>query len=545
MLKDTSKEQSSESIYCKTSLSLKKRLAKYELFSVIKALVKRFHSPANRDNPGSHMHFINSIGFDWAFEVCEVDQGEIISDTQLLTFLNQIWDLQFHALNLNEKTYYGLSLRPYLLQQLSYQRNFYHEYYSVVRIYTVVLQGQQRKRLEQQFLSTTGLELAIFMEISVFLMLRLGVTEDKACSYEFLLSSLYPQFSPDTLVKYLRYIGCSIIDIKQKYKDEPSSPQNRRDYFRVSSTLTTPLILDVKHLLIINKNLMCGGLKNKLLDGLVGNRDDKRNKIFTDLYELYIGQIIKEYNHPFIDEKQIKSRLFKNNMSGEKNCDFIIFEKDCTIAIEAKGIEPNELVLLSDDELILRDKLKPIFSAVIQSTNTLDKLEKLNDGQLAPKSQRFAIIVTLGNFGFHHPYVQFKGSPALLKSFNEKCSEGVLSKHVFICSASEFELLCSTAVECGCLISDIFQFSVDKHDEPREQTFEMLQLIEQFVKQYTDDETATPFNSRTLIDQHISLFKPLDTKIKNNHAQWAKAKDNVAIVMFQKVNAFKKELFGE
>lgn len=202
----------------------------------------------------------------------------------------------------------------------------------------------------------------------------------------------------------------------------------------------TPLFLTLADVYVVS----CPTLVMRSLEGVVYRTLRRNNPAdfgprFGPVFEKYVGRCLDSAEVRYWDETRLKASL-----PGVGKCvDFLIHEPDCTVFIEAKGIEASTLGRVSHTgSLLLRAIKDSAVNAIEQVMGTQRRIDQLRiDSPLANRGmEKFAVIVTFDDL--------FLGSNCEFGEYLSPRLQAQLAsplplplEHVFFLTIDEFERL--------------------------------------------------------------------------------------------------------
>jgi len=503
------------------AVKIRNNLKKYKKESIILSEIKRLAKPVEEGyQEAQKMPWLSFLLIEWLFQVEESPSAVDATEKDVYNILNSMYGLQDSASNFTKGVNLDLALRRMLLSQLACQKSTLYHQFTLIRLYSLMIVKGKTPYFENKFKTATGVSLKDFFQISLWLILA-SLLQKGIIRYDQVLKELYPQYSIETISLTLRLLagGMSELGIvmSEKYTDNYISHER---YFAAPQLLKVPFFKFKDSIGSLHQFISTKGVAEYVLELFKANDHENFRLHFTRHFEEYVGIVIDESQIPYITEVDIKATYKKNKVIG-KVIDFLLTEEDTSIFIDAKGIEPPEKILMTDEPEIIRQRLKKSFSkGVEQSFECADILIKLSNITLAERQNRFVLIVTHKEFYISNgTYLKHQITDDFFDNLIEKYGDHILIENVHFCCIEDFEGISYMCKEYGFKLSDFLRFCSVEDLEARTKKFDIRQHMQSFLKENKISKTS-PIGSDYLLGRKSELFEPLIKSIKDNNNYW-------------------------
>jgi len=250
--------------------------------------------------------------------------------------------------------------------------------------------------------------------------------------------------------------------------------------------LEAPLIQNVfGHYLVISPVLTMRALESVVYRTL--RRDDPAafGQKFGPVFERYVGRCMDSASVKYLDETRLKALM----PGAGKVVDFRVAEPDCTVFIDAKGIEMSALGRVSQTgELLLRTLKESAVKAIEQGMVTINRVKVLpKDSPIADRGEeKFVVVVTFDDLflGSNYEFEALFGSafvPRLEKQLGGPLP--VPLEHVFFLSIDEFERMLVRVHDGGHTMGSLLRHARKNDADGKTRKFHFQQHLESISKQ--------------------------------------------------------------
>ena len=341
--------------------------------------------------------------------------------------------------------------------------------------------------LQREFKRLTGVSAGEFLDLAYATFTLILQTPSPEFIERHHYNLIAPGLSPGALDGFLRHLSRKGPELHAKLSQQPYSGMTVAD----QQVLPTPLVdsplieTAAGNYVVISPTLLMRSLESVVYRTLRRNDPSAFGPRFGPVFERYVGRVLDSAGVTYFDETRLQALL-----PGTGKCvDFLIREGDCTILIDAKGIELSALGRVSQTgELLFRTIKDSAVKAIEQGMETLRRIGALPaDSSIADRAdEKFIIVVTFDDLflGSNYEFGALFGSalvPRLQRQFG-----GTLPlpmEHVFFLSIDEFERLL-VRVESGAnTIGAILRHARSNDADGRTRKFHFIQHLDSIAKQ--------------------------------------------------------------
>ncbi len=174
-----------------------------------------------------------------------------------------------------------------------------------------------------------------FVELSFLLVSQHCVGSEVCFFNEDFFNICDNMYSKNEILQFWESISIDEREIVPTLNTKQRINKNIEEFFEVSPFVNFPLIKKEGKYRIVSKYLLFSCLDYFVYDSLKQINKSKLMNCFSSFFELYINKLLLYSGLEFINEKTIKSIIGNN----KKVVDYIIFEQDAAILIDAKAVE--------------------------------------------------------------------------------------------------------------------------------------------------------------------------------------------------------------
>jgi hypothetical protein len=295
---------------------------------------------------------------------------------------------------------------------------------------------------QREFLRLTGIAIADFTEMCVGILSLILKEPSPLVITRQDFHLLEPSLPGGALDKFFRHLSKTIPELR----DWLNSPEIKSisvadQKILASPLLKAPLLADGSRYLVYFPPLMLRSLEAIIYRTLRENDPSAFGATFGPIFERYVGDCLANGEISHLDEDLLSAAL-----GGEGKCvDFLVAQEDCTILIDAKGIEMSALGRVSHHaETLLRAIKSSAVKAIAQGVETSLRLRRAGTSALLPwgEQETFLVVVTFDDLflGSNIDFEAIFGDsllPRLQRDFGEPLP--IPLKNVFFLTIKEFE----------------------------------------------------------------------------------------------------------
>lgn len=502
-------------------------ITRYTKNSIVKHLLVRLHT-VNSEKPNTiQTPWVACLMLEWTLELEPNQSAKPASEKDVWRILNRIWKLQVKAIRFSDEDDIQLPIRAFLLSQLRFQSNQLVHNYFLVRLFSIMCKEGASRSFQDNFKTQTEIDLKDFFVLSVYFFSIFFASDKPVIKYEEFLPKLLPAYDVTLIKKYLSLVGANYAQLQQlmrqrKEKIRIEGHIREEEYFSEPMLLEKPILILSNGISTAHPYIASIGLSEFVLRTLkTADSCGFRNK-FTKEFEEYLAYAFKVNNFDVTREEQLIS-VYKAHKIQGKVVDFLHQRNGASIFIDAKGVEPNNKVLVTDRNNIIKDKLRDThLKGIKQASECANKLVSIGFDGLANYAKRYALIVTHQDF--------FLGNGIQLASYlgdeyrqriDNAVAENIPLKNVHFCCVADLEGILSLCNQTGTDITDFLDFCATENESPKTAKFDMRQNIQAYAEHLVSD-SKSPIGTGRLKDTYDCLTSELHDKISESQRYWNK-----------------------
>ncbi|EJG0713348.1 hypothetical protein ACIL2W_003257 [Vibrio parahaemolyticus] len=504
---------------------IRNSIKRYTKESVVQHLLTRLHAVYPGEPKGIGRPWTVCLMLEWVLEL-EPNQGAIpATEKDVWKILNKIWALQGKATNFSDEDNVWLSIRAFVLTQLRFQTSQLVHNYFLVRLFSIMCTEGASRSFRDSFKAQTDIDLEDFFVLSVFFFSIFYSSKKPVIKYEEFLPKLSPAYPVAVIKQYLSFVGANFEQLQQLIKSRRVEIRGDGDV-RAEEYFSEPILLE-KPILILPEGISTAhpyiasiGLSEFVLRTLKAADSRGFRDKFTKEFENYLAYIFEAYGFEITREEQLKE-IYRDNKIQGKVVDFLHQRNGTSIFIDAKGVEPNQKILVTDQNNIIKDKLRDThLKGIKQAGECADKLSVVGFDELADFDNRYALIVTHQDF--------YLGNGVKLASYlgneyrqriDQAVADRVPLKNVHFCCVADLEGILALCNETETELSAFLDFCADEEEAPETAKFEMRQHIQAYAEKLAA-EKGSPIGSDRLTASFEYLTSELADKMSKSKRYW-------------------------
>ncbi|MBO0409091.1 GapS1 family protein [Aeromonas hydrophila] len=510
--------------FIKDAEKIRNKIRKYKTESMVIHLLNRLHSSSETHHRGFDRAWISCLMLDWVLEIEPRNNAVDASRSDVHRLLEEIWDLQSKASDIENADNIYLTMRCFVLKQLRFQEDQNFHILFLVRLHSIICEENVSVYFEDKFKSIAGISLEKFFVFSLFLLISFkdGGKKTPFISYPQLIAKLNPVYKVSEIEAMIKALGSNLFDACKIIKDKRAQigPLKASDYHAEPLIIEHPLIsLDVG-ISIYHTYVATIGISEFILRTFKTVEPQKFRDKFTKIFERYVHRALLEYDIKVIDENALINKYRENKTSG-KVVDFLCPFYNGTVFIDAKGVEPPQYILVSDSPIIIKDKLKNThLKGISQISECIEKLESISFDNLSVYQNRFALIVThqdfyLGSGKQLNTYLSRIYGDELLKIVENK----IPLDNIHFCSISDLEGILVICKEKHTNMVDFLSFCTSNEKCKETANFDMQQNILSYSQRFNGD-VVIPICSESTAKRYEKLHRKLVCVIDEASKYW-------------------------
>ncbi|EKO5152839.1 hypothetical protein ACHELR_004113 [Vibrio fluvialis] len=505
--------------------SIRNALRNYTTESVVNLLLKRLHT-TNNQYSGLDYTWISCLLLEWALEVRPYDSAREATEYDISVELNRLWKLQVDASNIERTTNIWLTMRTMIVQQARFQDAQTLHMYFLIRLHTILTECSRSPAIIKQFEVWTDVSFNEFFELSIYFISRLMKNADGGTfiPYNEIVRFLCPAYSQKTVQKFLVSVGSNLYGMKESAEERRAKIGKLKpsEFFAEPNLLARPLINAPNGVSSPHSYIASIGISEYVLRSFKAS-ETERNRFrdkFTKAFECYLALILDLKGVAYTSESSIAA-LYKQYAVEGKKVDFLIEDNGSNVFIDAKGVEPHQLLLLTSNPKVFKDKLADhILKGITQASECARILEKNAYPNLASIESRYALIATHQDFyiidGKHlTDYLGEEHSASLTEALGD-CLE---IENVFIASVADFEGILDVCKESQTTIDQFLAYCSKQQSQKATSKFVMRMHIQEYGKLH-QLERSSPVGSKAIIDDFEQIHSELVRKMSESQNYW-------------------------
>lgn len=500
----------------KKVFQIRNGIKRYSKISIVKNLLQRLHS-RDRNQPSAFMrHWVVCLMLEWTLELDNNKSTKEATSGDVQKLLDKLWMVSSDALDLSKSKNVWLTMCIGLLQQLRFQADQSENIYFLARLYTIMCEKSSSTYFKNEFKKHTGIELNDFFVFAFFLGFIFKDNDKPYYSYSRLIPLLLPGFSYEFVQKALLLIGSDLNSLQSLMLN--MKPQtnvkhvSREEYFAEPKLLLKPIIFLPEGLCTPHSYIALIGVSEFVLRTLKKAAPEKFRQKFSIAFEQYIGSLFKDFSYQVHTEKVLKNIYKKHNIQG-KSVDFLHTSREVSIFFDAKGVEPKQDLLLTDNEVLIKDKLRDtILKGITQAAECIDKLVNVSEIKIAPFEKRYALVITHQDFylGNGVKLASYLGDEYRVR-IDDVVKDKLPLDNVHFCGVAELENILAACRAAGTSLDNFLDFCTVEEADPHTAKFMIKQHIEAYKKKHNIEQMAFGTDRlNTVIDElsskaHLSI----------------------------------------
>lgn len=341
--------------------------------------------------------------------------------------------------------------------------------------------------LPREFMRLTGVAPGEFMDLAfaVFSLLMQDPAPKVIKRSQFDL--IAPGLSPGALDGFLRHLSRRGDELHAWLTRPEQMGRSAADQLILPTPLLeAPLIQNVfGHYLVLSPVLTMRALESVIYRTLRRGDSAAFGQKFGPVFERYVGRCMDSAGVQYLDETRLMTLLHGDG----KVVDFLVTESDCSVFIDAKGIEMSALGRVSQTgELLLRVLKESAVKAIEQGMATINRVKALSqDSPLADRGEeKFVVVVTFDDLflGSNYEFRAVFGNTFVPRL--EKQLGGPLPiplEHVFFLSIDEFERMLARVHDGGHTIGSLLRHARTNDADGKTRKFHFQQHLESVSQQ--------------------------------------------------------------
>lgn len=498
--------------YSNKANKIRNKISRYNTISVVSHLLQRLHVKHTGFDMGNSRPWVSCLMLEWSLELGIIVNSKDAKERDVHKILNEIWALQNQALNLADTDNPFFSLRKFFIPQLRFQISQNSHSSFLTRFSLLVRQGRYKDYFNEKFKEETQVSLDDFLTVSLFLESLFKDQNFHLVKYNELITYLHPSIDLDSIIRIINLLGSNLSglrDICVERRSQLNGCLKPSEYFLEPALVSKPLILLKDGISTAHSYVATIGISEFALRFFKHLNHGEFKKRFTKLFEEYLGELLESSSINFMHEDEImslyKSKLPKGHLNN-KVADFMITDSGKTLFIDAKGVEPSDTILTTNNPMLMKNKLRDhLIKGIKQAAETASNMSIIDPKNHSVIENRYALVVTHQDF--------FLGDAKILRGYlgdeykhkiDEAINGQIEIEKIHFCSVSDFETILTVCNQSNSTMFEFLDYCVKSEQKSETRKFHMTQHIESFAEHKG-------------LDGFYSLSDQIKLEIKQNH----------------------------
>jgi len=466
----------SESDYYAAYKRIRNQFRKFNPLSIIIACFNYLYKPTKDEleelqkQPWLILLLIKWILLDEQFDV---HNNKSIPVNKLNKILQSVHDLGGLTRLPSDFEHYTLFFRSIAYQQFFYQRQFSIRHLARQQI----LFGQlpDNNLIQSKFKELTGLQINRFLELSLITLVRFISDKNSSLPLNW-FSNVSHEYSDDERNNFLKSISLPLLSIKKSLLSRDSGRRTAQEYFEQTPFLEFPLIQTNTDFLCTYPNVLYRCLEHFIYDKLrLWDAQIFMGK-FGPMFERYVEKSIEYMGLPYISESELKVHF---NEKGNL-VDFIVFDNDSNIFIDAKAVEMAYQGKVTHLSEVVKDKTKnSAIKAIKQAHDVLKQLEniEISHPHLRRRSKNYLLVITfkelyLGNGQTFYESVAREKIDSIYQEY--KAYTHIKLEDMYFITIDEFDIFSELVKTKKIGFAEGIEVAKNKDQHPQTKKFDFL-----------------------------------------------------------------------
>jgi|GEM_PF-1455766 len=475
--------------YSDKASKIRSKITQYNTISVVNLLLNRLHvKHSGFDIPNSRS-WISCLMLEWTLELGIIVNAKDANEKGVHKILNDIWTLQDQALNLVDNKNPFFAMRKFLIPQLRFQISQDSHSSFLTRFSLLIRHGRYKGYFDEKFMEETKVSLDDFLTISLFLESLFKDQNLSLVKYSDLITYLHPSIDLDSIIRVINLLGSNLDGLRDICVDRRNRLNGLKpsEYFLEPALISKPLILLKDGISTSHSYVATIGISEFALRFFKNLNHGEFKKRFTKLFEEYLGELLESSFINFMHEDEIKS-LYKSKLpkghANNKVADFMIRDAKKILFIDAKGVEPSDTILTTNDSMLMKNQLRDhLIKGIKQTTETANNMSIIDPQNYSEIKNRYALIVTHQDF--------YLGDAKVLRGYlgqeykhkiDEAINGQIEVEKIHFCSVSDFETIIMICNQTNSTIFQFLDFCIEPEKRPDTGKFHMTQHIQSFAE---------------------------------------------------------------
>jgi hypothetical protein len=386
--------------------------------------------------------------------------------------MHKIWALQSKARLPTDYPDVHLFMRSMGNQQLSYQQSFSNTCFGRQKLLFCDLPINHTFHL--QFQELTGVTMQVFLELAFAVRAVFNKINTPRFKQE-VFKPLEKKYSSQGITSFLNSISMDLDNLQEWLIEVGPDKREVAEYYLETPLYDVPLLRKHDEYMCWYPTVLYRHLETCIYDKLKALNPSGFMDKFGAIFERYLGDTIKLSGALHVTENDIKPLI------GDAKCiDFVIYENDNLILIDAKGVEMSDAIKTTHRPELIRDRTKnTIIKAIEQAYSVCCQLEKLssilpvNVNEVVP----YVLVVTYKEhyLGNGETFSKVVASEKITRIKEKYPNANIPLEHMYFITIDDFDLISESVRKGETTYSEFLTTAVeaDKSNETTRFSFQM------------------------------------------------------------------------
>ena len=475
--------------YQKKAHKIKKQLKRYDELALLNACVNYIYAPTEEEfDHVRRQPWVVLLVLKWSF----LSRSKVIYkkeslDSQIFyDLINGTYKLSTLIKMPNEYSHYSLFFRNIAYQQFIYQKSFSKSMYCrQIKWFEKLPQNHKLRRI---FKELYGIEFEDFLTLTLALITKFLDRSNHTIDLNW-FSPFFTTFGKSNIEKFMNSLSVDISSISIELKKVNQSKGGYEEYYEQTPFTKFPFIKHDNKYTCIHPCILYRRLEYFIYDALKEDNPSKLMDYFSVIFEKYLTEGLNYANLTYAPEKEIRP-----NIPGSVKCvDYIVYDDNASIFIDAKAVEMHYLGKITGNPEIVLDKIQETVIKAVEQANRLNEyLFKSRSKRLPPfKEHNYLLVVTCKELYLGSGIVLYEsiGKRKLQELYQTIPDEAAIDlKHIYFVSIDDFDYLMSIIKEKKIPLKCLLDKAISDDAKPATKKFDFSQHINCLDEQPTIPE---------------------------------------------------------
>jgi hypothetical protein len=333
-----------------------------------------------------------------------------------------------------------LNLRRYT-HQFPYQLPMHRSHIARQSLIFGKLEGDHD--LRQAFENLTGIDMNLFIGLEFATVgLVYAKPQTRLLNLDTFMNLKYPGVS---VSKFLETISSGLNGMRDSIleTDKNFEPVIIYELYEPSPFIKFPLLRIEGGFYCYSQLLLLINFQNAIYDTLRSSGAEVFMRYFGDIFESYVQMGVRHSRLDYITEKQLKAQLGEKR--GRGFVDFILYDSDTMVLVDAKGVEMQYMGKVSEDPVEVAKHIQAsVLKGFKQAFSLVNAMSNIEPCPVRNLREKFLLIVTfkdlyLGNGSDVYSYIAKNEIDKIVTNYGG--SFLIPMENIYILSVEDFDLL--------------------------------------------------------------------------------------------------------